>query len=90
MIEEIEKDIKTYNKLDRLAQSDGGKILVKGLKADIRYETDTICNSYKELSHIELIAHISSLNERRKILDTLLNAQKNKEDAKKALRAELK
>lgn len=74
---EIEKDISKYRSLDTLSESNGGKILVKGLKEDIVSIIERLSN-YKELSHIDFIVLASELKAKLTMMQILKNAKDKK------------
>lgn len=83
--EEIEKDIAKMAKLESLALSDGGKLLLESIKSDIGSSVDNLISGYKKLPHIELIAIIAKLEANYGMYKALNRASKNKKLAKEAL-----
>jgi len=82
--EEVEKDIKTYKSLSALANSDGGKLLIKTLRKDIKSDIDTICSLVNE-DEMKLRVAIMSLKKNIALLQTLTRSKKNLELALEAL-----
>ena len=83
--EEVEKDIDKYAKLESLALSQGGALLIKGLKSDISDSVANLIAGYKKLPHIELIAIIAKLEANYGMYQVLSRSSKNKKMAKDAL-----
>jgi len=81
---EVEKDIKTYKSLSALANSDGGKLLIKTLRKDIKSDIDTICSLVNE-DEMKLRVAIMSLKKNIALLQTLTRSKKNLELALEAL-----
>jgi len=82
--EEVEKDIKTYKSLSALANSEGGKLLIKTLRKDIKSDIDTICSLVNE-DEMKLRVAIMSLKKNIALLQTLTRSKKNLELALEAL-----
>ena len=83
--EEIEDDVSKYSKLESLALSEGGVLLMKGLKSDIGDCVSKLITSYRTASHIELIATIAHLDSKFNTYKALSRSSKNKILAKEAL-----
>lgn len=83
--EQIQKDIKLYSSLEAVERSEGGQILIKGLKKDVASAIDEISLKYRTLPDIELRAAAARLSERINLLRTLTRATKNKKFAVKEL-----
>jgi hypothetical protein len=84
--ESIENDIDKYAKLESLALSEGGVLLLDSLKSDVTNAVDTLIAKYKELSHIEMIAIIARLEARLSLYRSISRSSKNKKMAKDALK----
>ena len=82
---EVEDDVAKYAKLESVALSEGGKLLMKGLKSDIGDSVAKLISNYKTLPHIELIATIAHLDAKFNIFKALSRSSKNKKLAKEAL-----
>ena len=82
-LDDIEKDIKKYAKLDIVANSEGGKELVKNLGSYIVSTINQLCHKYKSASHIELISLIAQLDSKINLYQTLMRAKGQKMGAKK-------
>lgn len=76
--DEVKTQIETYGSIEAVANSRGGKVIIKSLKKDIVSGLDELCNKFKVGSHVEIIAIIAKLSERLNILRTLTRAEKNK------------
>jgi hypothetical protein len=83
--EEVEKDVDKYAKLESLALSEGGVLLLDSLKSDILSSVDSLICGYKKLPHIELISIIAQLESKFGIYKILKRSNKNKKLAKEAL-----
>ena len=81
----VEKDLDKYASLESLAISEGGKVLLDSLKSDIGSITDTIMSKYKELLHIELIAHIANLKAKFDLYRAINRSSANKKLASNEL-----
>ncbi|MBV6506212.1 MAG: hypothetical protein ILNGONEN_01784 [Syntrophorhabdaceae bacterium] len=88
--EEIRKDIKEYSKIESVKESEGGKMLLKKLRADIISCIEVIDSSYKDLTHIELISHCAELHEKFEMYKVFMNATPNKKMASECLEEILK
>lgn len=77
--EELQKELDEVKKLDVLADSEGGKLLVKALLTDIVNGIDSLTMSFSTATHIELISNIAKIKERLNIVRSLTRAKKNKE-----------
>lgn len=87
---EISNDVDKYASLEILAESDGGAILLEGLKSDISSAVETLTSGYKKLSHIEMIAVIADMESKINMFKILTRSTKNKKLAKEALELLLK
>lgn len=76
-VKSIEQDIAQYSALEALSNSEGGILLIKTLKSDLRGIIDTMKTTYKTISHTELIALVSKLEARVDILRSITRAKKN-------------
>ena len=82
---EVEDDVAKYAKLEALSLSEGGVLLMDGLKSDIGDSVAKLISSYKTIPHIELIAIIAHLDAKFNIYKALSRSSKNKKLAKEAL-----
>lgn len=82
---DIEDTIRECAEIEAVANTKGGKKLIKNLETDIANAINSIAGGYKTLSHIELIAICATLSERLEILQTFFRASKNKKIASKDL-----
>lgn len=82
---EVEKDIGTYQALEALKNSEGGRILIASLQKDILSCIDILSSKYKELTHTEMIALSARLGERLTLFRTISRSSKNKKLAKETL-----
>jgi hypothetical protein len=80
MKEEIQ-NVRKYKAIERLANSDGGKHLIKDAKdgaVSILYQLSI---NYATLSHTEFIALSAGLAEKMSMIEKLTGARKEKESA---------
>lgn len=85
----IIEDLETYASLDSLANSEGGKVLIKTLTDDVFATIDTLCITYKKASQAELQALCAVLQVNLDLLRAIRNAPKNKALARIALDEQL-
>ena len=76
-IKEALGDADKYQSLAALQNLDGGKILLDALKQDIVGHIDTLTSSFKEATHIELLATLSRLEAKLAILRLITRAKTN-------------
>lgn len=84
---EEEFELDKYHDLKALADHPGGKILVESLLSDVVAKVDTLAGNYREFTHIEIIAHLASLNEKLTLLRALTRAENNHKELSEALQA---
>jgi len=77
-MEEIIKDKEKYAKLEALANSEGGKLLLDTLKSDLKGSINTLIGNYRSTSHIEIICLIAQLESRLELYKRISNSSKNK------------
>jgi hypothetical protein len=77
----VQKDVKTFSALEAVRNSEGGQIILTGLRKDILATIDAIVVKYKEVSHPSLIALSAKLAEKLALYRTLSRSSKNKSDA---------
>lgn len=82
---EIEEDIGQYKSIESLANLEGGKILITSLGKDIVSGIEIILSTYKQASHIELLAVIAKLQSDLGIYRVLKRAGRNKKMAQEEL-----
>lgn len=82
--EEIQADVKTYKSLSALANSDGGKQLIKNLRKDVKGDIDTICSLVND-DEMKLRVAVISLKKNMALLQTLTRSKKNLDLALEAL-----
>jgi len=87
---EIKKELDRVKSISVLANSDGGKILVKSFHKDIINDMDKLAYNYASLTHIEMIAICANLRTKLSLLRTFNNSKKNQEIAEKDLEESLK
>lgn len=80
----VKNELKKYASLEAVTNSDGGKLIVKGLKQDIVSAIDQL-STYRSCPEIELRTLCAVITERLNLLRTLLHAPKNKKFALKDL-----
>ena len=80
----IEKDVDDFAALAAVAKTDGGKILVQTLMADVVGAVERLTN-YKGKTLDELISICADLNANLSLVRTLTRAEKNKKLAQEAL-----
>lgn len=83
--QEVQSDIDTFNHLAILADSDGGKIIVAGLKQDVVNGVEVLISKYKTASEIDLRSTIAKLQSDLSLLRVLTRADKNKKMAQAEL-----
>lgn len=71
-----EKDRDKFLALSILAESDGGKVVIKTSLTDITNSIEQLASAYKEASHIELIRLCADLNSRLSLYRALTRAEK--------------
>ena len=76
---EIADDLDEVAAIDAVATSEGGKILLKGLMADVASAVESIAMQHKTLTLQEFISYGAAIKERLDIANALSGAQKNKE-----------
>src|SRR5665213_1588526 len=81
----IADDLKTYASLEALTASDGGKLIIKGLRKDILSAIDKLIASYRTAPEIELRTTCAVLGERFTLLRAFVRAPKQKQGAQKEL-----
>jgi hypothetical protein len=86
-IESVRKDIKTYSVLEAVTNSEGGQLIIKGLKKDIASAIDKLVTAYKNVPEVELRATCAALGERITLLRAFTRAPKQKKYAVKELEA---
>lgn len=79
-LKNLEDKSKKYGDIAVFADSVGGKQLADTVKIDIVNTISAIMQSYKTLSHPELIAICADLKANVNMLRVLKNAKKNKEE----------
>lgn len=82
---EEEVALDKYHDLKALADHPGGKVLVEGLLSDVVRKVDILSGGYATMPHIEMIAHLASLNEKLTILRALTRAKDNHKELSEAL-----
>lgn len=85
-IEKLQDDLDNLKKLDVIADSEGGKVLIETLTKDIVSSIDSLCSNFQTASHIELIAVIAKIKERLNIIRVLTRAKENKEFLSKEIK----
>ena len=81
----VREDVKQYAEIEAIANMNGGKTIIKGLKNDVLAVISTLTSSYDTLSHTELIANCAKLKERIDLYNTFMNASKSAKYARIAL-----
>ncbi|MCG3219606.1 MAG: hypothetical protein KAR35_11380 [Candidatus Heimdallarchaeota archaeon] len=82
---EIQDDISRFRSIETMANSNGGKIILKEIKSDVVSTIDQLSTRYGELTHIELIALCAGLKEKLTMMRVMKNAKENKAMAIEAL-----
>lgn len=83
--EETLADVEMYSALDSVATSEGGKLLIESLTSDALNDIDTLCDGYRKLPHVELMALCASLEKNLGTLRSLKRAGKQKKLAREML-----
>jgi hypothetical protein len=76
--EEIKEELKRISAIDAMIKSNGGKIVMKGLKSDIVAVINDLMNNYKMASHSELIALAARLKERYELYNSFRGIPESK------------
>lgn len=76
--------------LDVLADSEGGKILVKNLTKDIVTTVELLAAKFKTATHVELIAYCAAMKEKLDVLRSLTRSKRNKKFKREELEELLK
>lgn len=87
--EEIKKDLEKYKDIIILGESAGGKILIDGLKNDIKINMSEL-GKYQTCTHAELMAIACKIVDRINILRVFTNAKDNAEVLEDLLKEEEK
>lgn len=82
---EEEKALDKYHDLKALADHPGGKVLVEGLLSDVVMKVDILASNYRELTHVDMIAHLAALSEKLALLRALTRAKDNFKELSEAL-----
>lgn len=75
----IQEEIAQFKAIETIADMEGGKIISKGLRQELATTIDIIANSYRELSHIELISLCAAMSSNLKMIRLMKRAKKNKD-----------
>jgi sugar-specific transcriptional regulator TrmB len=84
-IEDIKKDIKKFSAIDAVANSDGGKIIIKSTERELVSIIDELASKFKTLNQTEFIALCASLSAKLGLIRTLRKAEGLKKLAKEEL-----
>jgi|14BtaG_2_1085337.scaffolds.fasta_scaffold01551_4 hypothetical protein len=87
--EEMKEDISKYAEIAVIAQTKGGKVLVDTLRQDTANAVETLSNSFKDKSHVELIALCADLKAKLDLYRVLIKAEGNKKEIEELLEEEL-
>jgi len=82
--EEILKDIKTYKSITSLVNQDGGKLLVKTLRKEVKQDIDIIISLYND-DELKLRSAVISLKKDLSLLKALTGSKKLLDIALEAL-----
>lgn len=82
--DEVEKDIKEYKELSALSDSEGGKLLMKNLRKDIKTDLEILCSLVDD-DELKLRVAIMSFKKNLALLRTITRSKKNLELALQAL-----
>ena len=86
-IKEVKKDLEKFKDIIILGDSEGGKILIKRMKDDVKSAIGEL-NKYQTCSHQELMAIACKITERLSILRTFTNAKTEAEALESILEEE--
>ena len=86
----ITKEINKYAAIEAMVNSEGGQLIIKSLKKDIKSCIDEMISKYRSASHTELIATSAKLAERITMYRTLTGSSQLKKIASKDLEELLK
>ena len=81
----IAEDADRYSALYALSTSEGGVLLIAGLKQEIVSCVDKLANGYKTIPEIELRALCASLDTKRSLVQSLTRSKDNLDGALAAL-----
>lgn len=88
LIKELLQAQEEYLELKTLAESKGGKILLRAAQDDLMTSIDKLCADYTRLSHTEMIAECANIKTKLDIIRTISKAATNYEAVTLALEAE--
>lgn len=74
----IVDDLESIGAVAALSESAGGKVLIKGLIADILSDVETLVVRHKDLTMQEFVAISCGLKSKGELVKVLANANKNK------------
>ena len=83
---ELEDDLGKAKAILVVKDSEGGKMLIDGLRSDIDGIINRLINSYKESTHIQLISEIASLEAKRNLLNDIESSEYKVEILKNELK----
>lgn len=86
-LQEAKEDLKKYKSLELLGTTDGGKILVDGLKSDIISGIESVTRQCKEMPETELRVELAKIGINLNILQALSKAKSNVETLEEIIKS---
>ena len=86
----IVDDVEQYAAISAVGNSEGGKLIIDGLVADVISGLDSVTSNYKTATHAELMGTCAGLKANLDLLRVLTRAHKNKNLAQDALEEAIK
>ena len=83
--EQLKEDIKSYIDLETLANTSGGKILIKALRSDIVSVISHMTENKEDYTLQQFISSACDIKSKLDILKSLTRAESNKEELEKIL-----
>lgn len=77
-VKSMAKDLKSATAIDALALSEGGKILLQGLRKDIIGAVDNLCVNHPTMTLQEFVSVCAGMKEKLDMSRVFTNAPKNK------------
>jgi ribosomal protein S7 len=77
----VQKDVGTYSALEAVEKSEGGQIILAGLRKDIVSAIDTLSSKYKDASYEILVALSAKISVSLALYRLITRANKNKKMA---------
>ena len=81
LVDELLVELGEKTSIKAVAESEGGKLIIRQAKREIVALIDELCGTYKKGTHPEIVSLIAKIEARTAILRILLKAEKNVKDA---------